>query len=215
MKSTIYASSFASLSILFTTVKAQSSLTLWALLPTDTSDGDSFTIPTPTAWVNPLGTAADGSETTFLYNEVDSGDAGLFGDVQSGTTVVTTSFTMIASASGIRIPNLDSVSAECTLESPNTGGCVYVAAADVGDTSLVTVTETGLPVSFFEVPISSNSGVPSSTDSSSGSSTPSSGSSTSSSTGGAHNGSQSVQRYAPHYLGLVVAGLWIGASLVV
>ncbi|KAH7877212.1 hypothetical protein F5879DRAFT_1056097 [Lentinula edodes] len=145
---------------LMTIVQAQNSLTLWLPLPPDDGSGetDSLTIPSPTAWVDPLGTASDGSETTFLYNEVDNGDAALFGDVQTGTEVVTTSFTMIASASGFRMPDIASMSAECTLESSNTGGCVYIGLADVDGTSLVTVTETGLPVSFYEVPISAATG---------------------------------------------------------
>ncbi|KAJ3881019.1 hypothetical protein F5051DRAFT_135120 [Lentinula edodes] len=198
MELTTFSFSLFLLPTLLTIVKAQNSLTLWLPLPPDDGSGetDSLTIPTPTAWVDPLGTASDGSETTFLYNEVDSGDAALFGDVQTGTEVVTTSFTMIASASGFRMPDILSMSAECTLESSNTGGCVYVALADVDGTSLVTVTETGLPVSFYEVPISAATG--SSADSASSSPT---------TTAKADNGATLTQQIS--LLGSITVGLLV------
>ncbi|KAJ3777156.1 hypothetical protein FB446DRAFT_204926 [Lentinula raphanica] len=172
MKATFLALSFVSLPSFFSIVAAQSSLSLWLPLPSDDGSGvtDSISIASPTAWVDPIGTASDGSETTFVYNEVDSGDAAIFGDVQTGTTVVTTSFTLVASASGFRVPDVASASVECILESSDTGGCIYIAQADADGTSLVTVTETGFPVSFYEVPISaatseSGSGSPTSTGS--------------------------------------------------
>ncbi|KAJ3794621.1 hypothetical protein GGU11DRAFT_795466 [Lentinula aff. detonsa] len=203
MKLTFFAFSFVSLPPLFAIVKGQSSsLTLWALLPSDDGSGDtaSVSIPSPTAWVDPLGTASDGSETTYIYNEIDSGDAALFGDAQTGTEVVTTSFTMIASASGFRIPDVASMSAVCTLESSDSGGCVYVAPADENGTSLVTVTETGLPVSFFEVAI------PAATQAASGSSSGSPSAATSG-TAGAQNGVASNQQINLCLLGSITIGI--------
>ncbi|KAJ4477271.1 hypothetical protein J3R30DRAFT_3404651 [Lentinula aciculospora] len=209
MKSTLLFS-FVLLPIIFTVAKAQSSLTLWLLLPSDDGSGDtdSLSIPSPTAWVDPLGTASDGSETTFIYNEIDSGDAALFGDVLTGTEVVTTSFTMIASASGFRIPDVGSVSADCTLESSNTGGCVYVGQADVDGTSLVTVTETGLPVSFYEVPISTATQAASGSGSDSPSST-----ATASGTAAANNGAALNYRFSLCILGSITLGLLVSTSL--
>ncbi|KAJ3744480.1 hypothetical protein DFH05DRAFT_1525531 [Lentinula detonsa] len=208
MKPTFFAFSFVSLPTLFAIVKGQSSLTLWALLPSDDGSGDtaSVSIPSPTAWVDPLGTASDGSETTYIYNEIDSGDAALFGDAQTGTEVVTTSFTMIASASGFRIPDVASMSAVCTLESSDSGGCVYIAPADVGGTSLVTVTETGLPVSFYEVAISA------ATQAASGSSSGSPSAATSG-TAGAQNGVASNQQINLCLLGSITLSLLVGICL--
>ncbi|KAJ3714876.1 hypothetical protein DFJ43DRAFT_1103116 [Lentinula guzmanii] len=208
MKLTFFAFSFVSLPTLFAIVKGQSSLTLWLPLPSDDGSGDidSLSIPSPTAWVDPLGTASDGSETTFIYNEIDSGDAALFGDAQTGTEVVTTSFTMIASASGFRIPDVASMSAVCTLESSDSGGCVYIAPADVGGTSLVTVTETGLPVSFYEVAISA------ATQAASGSSSGSPSAATSG-TAGAQNGVALNQQINLCLLGSITLSLLVGICL--
>ncbi|KAF5366939.1 hypothetical protein D9757_010837 [Collybiopsis confluens] len=209
--------SFASFSALYTIVKAQSSLRLFVPLPpadsTDSTDSDAFSIATPTAWANPIGTAADGSETTFLYNEIDGVEGGLFGDIPTGTaTVATTSFTVVASASGFRIPDLDSVSAECTLDSSNSGGCVYVDVAEVGQTSLVTVSEPGLSFSVYEIPISSP--VLAVETTSTGTVSFTTGSSTSSSSSTAHNGARPAQQLTPFIIGSLVAGLYMGVSLV-
>lgn len=66
-----------------------SSLTL--AFPADPdSESDGGSLPSPTIWADPIGTASDGSATTYILNEIDSGDVALFGDVQTGTNVVTT-----------------------------------------------------------------------------------------------------------------------------
>lgn len=56
----------------------------------DSADDDSSSESFPTVWVEPIGTASDGSETTFIFNEIDSGDVALFGDEPTGTVAVTT-----------------------------------------------------------------------------------------------------------------------------
>lgn len=134
-------------------------------------------------------------------------------------------FTVIASASGYIFPDLDSVSAACTLDSSNSVECVEVGAADVGETGLVTITETG-SASLFVVPISaptqtatSGSGASSSSGSPSGSRSPSgsgssTGSSSPSSTGSASGSKNGAGQVGPRFLGLIMAGLLAGLSLV-
>ncbi|KAF9059422.1 hypothetical protein BDP27DRAFT_1371508 [Rhodocollybia butyracea] len=205
--------SFVSLSTLFIAINAQSSLTIFAPVPTDTNGSPLAAVPPSLSfWVDPVGTASDGSETTYLYHEIDSGDAFLFGDFAS--TVATTSFTMIASASGYKMPDLDSMSFDCTLESSNTGGCVYVAPADEGGTSLVTVSETGLPITFIDIPISAATQTAGSSPSGSGSGTasPTGGNTAPSSTSNPKNGAASIlSSPGSTFFGLMVA---IGFTLV-
>ncbi|KAF9068912.1 hypothetical protein BDP27DRAFT_1421541 [Rhodocollybia butyracea] len=152
--------------------------------------------PTPVSvWVDPIGTASDGSETTFVYHEIDSGDAGcefplgyMYPEI-----FFSLAFTMIASASGFRQPDLALTSFDCSLESPSTGGCVYAALDDETGTSIDTVTETGLQVSFIEIPISAPTQTAGSTPSESGSGTGSAtGSDSAHSTGNPQNGAASI-----------------------
>jgi len=205
MKLTLFALSFASLPTLFTLVQGQSSLSLFFPADPDSGSDDSSPLPTPTVWADPIGTASGGSETTYVINEIDSGDAALFGDVQSGTTVVTTSFTVVASASGFRFTNIASISGDCTLGPSSSVGCVEVGQADVNQTDLVTFTETG-SASALEVSISAPTQAATGGSGSSGSSSPSS-------TAGAKNGAVQLG-LGPRFLGFVSAGLLVGVSVV-
>lgn len=136
--------------------------------------------------------------------------------------------TVIASASGYIFPDVDSISVACNSDSSNNVVCVDVGVADVGETSLVTITETG-SASLFVVPISTaaptqtatsgSSGSSSGSGSSNGSGSPSgsdssTGSSSPSSTGSASGSKNGAGQVGPRFLGFIIAGLLVGVSLV-